>query len=249
MVRISRKSQDLVGRQFNNWIVLKECEHRNKYGKRLWLCECQCPNKTLREITTGDLLRGKPKSCGCLNTTLRLKALRENSLNKYMFTENECIIIANNTGHEFYIDIEDYEKIKNYPWYETQRGYLATSINKKTIFLHQFIMGTVNSTEKNIVVDHIYHDSNGLNGYYDNRKSSLRITTQMNNTFNRTISSSNTSGKKGVSWSKSEGKWKAYISYNHKRIHLGTFIKYEDAVKAREEAEDKYFGEYQYKEI
>ena len=31
-----------------------------------------------------------------------------------------------------------------------------------------------------------------------------------------------------------------------KTTSLGSFIKFEDAVKARKEAEDKYYGEYKY---
>ena len=32
----------------------------------------------------------------------------------------------------------------------------------------------------------------------------------------------------------------------HKQIHLGTFKNKEDAIKARKEAEMKYFGEHRY---
>ena len=38
----------------------------------------------------------------------------------------------------------------------------------------------------------------------------------------------------------------AYIAIDKKQIHLGLFDKFEDAVKARKEAEDKYFGEWSY---
>lgn len=51
----------------------------------------------------------------------------------------------------------------------------------------------------------------------------------------------NTSGHKGVSWCKSKGMWEAYISVHNKRIHLGRYHNIDDAVKARIEAEEKYF--------
>lgn len=51
----------------------------------------------------------------------------------------------------------------------------------------------------------------------------------------------NTSGHKGVSWCKSKGMWEAYISIHNKRIHLGRYHNIDDAVKARVEAEEKYF--------
>jgi len=52
----------------------------------------------------------------------------------------------------------------------------------------------------------------------------------------------NTSGIKGVSWSKRDRKWVAYISFQQKQIHLGCFDKLEDAAAARKEAEEKYFA-------
>lgn len=41
---------------------------------------------------------------------------------------------------------------------------------------------------------------------------------------------------------KSKGMWRARISKDKQEIHLGLFETFEDAVKAREEAELKYFG-------
>ena len=53
---------------------------------------------------------------------------------------------------------------------------------------------------------------------------------------------SNTSGHKGVYFHKTAWKYCAYITVQSKRIHLGLYDSYEDAVKAREEAEKKYFA-------
>lgn len=44
----------------------------------------------------------------------------------------------------------------------------------------------------------------------------------------------------GVSWSKSKNKWQSYIQFKGKRIYLGTFEKFEDAIKARSDAEKIY---------
>ena len=51
----------------------------------------------------------------------------------------------------------------------------------------------------------------------------------------------NTSGVKGVSFSKKHQKYEAYITIKRKRKHLGLFTNIEDARKARELAEEKYF--------
>ena len=38
------------------------------------------------------------------------------------------------------------------------------------------------------------------------------------------------------------GKWVAEIGVNRRKIHLGTFETFEDAIKARKAAEEKYFA-------
>jgi hypothetical protein len=45
----------------------------------------------------------------------------------------------------------------------------------------------------------------------------------------------------GVCWNKHRGKWRAYITVNQKQISLGSFTEKEDAMKARKNAELKYF--------
>ena len=63
---------------------------------------------------------------------------------------------------------------------------------------------------------------------------------------NQSLSVANTSGVTGVSWYKQTGQWRAYIYINKKFNSLGLFNKFEDAVKARKSAEQKYYGEFSY---
>lgn len=51
----------------------------------------------------------------------------------------------------------------------------------------------------------------------------------------------NTSGVTGVSWNSKSSKWCARIGIHKKRITLGYYENKEDAIKARKEAEEKYF--------
>ena len=66
----------------------------------------------------------------------------------------------------------------------------------------------------------------------DNRISNLRESTMSQNASNCIIRSSNTSGYKGVSWNKKKKKWRAYITFNKKRIELGHFS---DPLQAHQE--------------
>lgn len=102
------------------------------------------------------------------------------------------------------------------------------------ILLHRFIMKLSNKDTR--VVDHINHNT------LDNRKSNLRIVTYSQNNMNQ-------KRNRGVSWDKRDKTWHSYININNKRINIGYFKNYDDAVKAREDAEIKYFKEYRYKGV
>lgn len=52
----------------------------------------------------------------------------------------------------------------------------------------------------------------------------------------------NSSGVKGVCFDKDRHLWEAYIHVHKKRIYLGRYSKFEDAVKARKAAEEQYFA-------
>lgn len=51
----------------------------------------------------------------------------------------------------------------------------------------------------------------------------------------------NTSGVKGISWNKSKELWEVYIGIHGKRIHLGRYENFEEAVKVRKRAEEEYY--------
>ncbi|EAE3145070.1 AP2 domain-containing protein, partial [Listeria monocytogenes] len=57
----------------------------------------------------------------------------------------------------------------------------------------------------------------------------------------RKISTRNKSGIKGVRWNEGRKKWEASITFKRNHHFLGRFTKKEDAIKARLEAEEKYF--------
>jgi HNH endonuclease len=77
----------------------------------------------------------------------------------------------------------------------------------------------------------------------DNRVENLRISTPEQNAMNRKICRNNNSGVTGVGLVKS-GRYRARITVNKKEMNLGTFKTKEEAIKARKDAEVKYFGEW-----
>lgn len=87
-------------------------------------------------------------------------------------------------------------------------------------------------------IDH--KDTNPLNNRIDN----LRISNRSQNMANGKIKTTNTSGVKGVTLNKATGKYQAYITVNRKMYHLGFFDTLEEAKAIRQEAHEKYFGEF-----
>ena len=61
------------------------------------------------------------------------------------------------------------------------------------------------------------------------------------NTIRSKIRKDNTSGVKGVNWYKPTNKWVAHITFQKKKYTLGYYTNIEDAIKARKNAENKFF--------
>lgn len=57
----------------------------------------------------------------------------------------------------------------------------------------------------------------------------------------RKLNSNNTSGVRGVSYSKNKKKWVAYLKLQNRNISLGTFNTKEEAIEARLRGEEKYY--------
>jgi hypothetical protein len=76
------------------------------------------------------------------------------------------------------------------------------------------------------------HQIDHIDGVRSNNVwSNLRSATLKQNLENLSLAKNNTSGFRGVSWDKKEKKWRAYITHNKKRIHLGYFNTAEEAAQ------------------
>ncbi len=226
----------MTGYKYGRLTVLKRIGTHN--GSPLWECICECGK--LKNVTTRDLKTGTTSSCGCLKDERLLNYNHtKKKYNKYDLS-GEYGIGYTSKGEEFYFDLEDYEKIKDYCWLINNRGYVSCTVRKnkkaKHILMHKIILNSPNNED----VDHI----NGIKSRNDNRKSNLRKCSHQMNMCNYTKPKNNTSGVTGVSWCNTHLIWKSYITFQNKRINLGSFNNFDDAVKERLLAEKKYFGEY-----
>jgi hypothetical protein len=72
----------------------------------------------------------------------------------------------------------------------------------------------------------------------------MRLATTQQNNINQKRSIRNKSGRKGVSWFKRDGKWKAVITHDGQQSFLGYFDDKEDAYAAYCEKAKEMFGEF-----
>ena len=241
--------EDLTGKTFGRLTVIRQIDDyvdSKGHHKARWECECSCSEHNKTFTTGSDLKSGKAQSCGCLHAeSAKLMGEKMRQRNKYDLSGSCGTGWTCNTNREFYFDFEDYDIIKNYHWNEkTPEGYIVTTIWKNNkpsqVFMHRLIMQENGYDITDSDVDHKNHKT------YDNQKSNLRVCEHYKNIIATKTYSNNTSGRKGVSWDKEKNKWAVYITYNKKTKFIGRYENFEDAVKAREEAEKIYHQEFHY---
>lgn len=240
------KFQDLTGKTFGRLKVLRRAEDYispKGYHRTQWLCECSCEKKTQLVVIGNNLIKGSTRSCGCIHDERASELGKSQKKFNTYIDKGDYYDVLTDKGKHFFIDKEDKEKVDMYYWEFNNQGHVVHRLHPsgKFLLLHRIIMGAKDGE----IVDHKTHPDYP-NPIIDNRKSNLRITTSLNNSRNKCKTKANTSGVTGVSWCKRNQKWCAQIGVNRKTIHLGYFDNLQNAAKARKEAEEKYFKEFQY---
>lgn len=128
------------------------------------------------------------------------------------------------------VDSEDYAYLNQFSWYKHHCGYALAQIEGEKVFMHRLIMGA----KKGEVIDHINRNT------YDNRRENLRFANKRVNSINRNTQKNNTTGYKGIHFLKKNKKFETYIWNFGKKIGLGYFSTFEEALKARKKAEIEY---------
>lgn len=230
------KVEDLTDRIFEKLKVIERTDN-DKNRKACWVCQCECGNIVI--VRGSDLKRGHTTSCGCRQKSIvTTTGFNNKKYNQYDLS-GEYGIGYTFSSKEFYFDLEDYDKIKDYCWsIDNQNGYvMAKDKNNRIIKMHRLVM---NCMDDDLDVDHVKHKT------FDNRKSELRIITRSHNCMNHNIRCDNKSGVSGVYYDRTYDKYLVTIGVNNQNIYLGCFSDFNKAVKVRKEAEEKYFEKYSY---
>lgn len=204
------------GTKIARWTVLSEI----KLGrKRYYKCRCECG--TERNVQASALENGRTKSCGCLRTDL-VKARAEDLTGKRF---GRLVVLHKDEGRSgFWVCQCDCGKITS---------VIAKSLRKKE-----------GGTQSCGCIQREFATKQGAKSIQSNSKERVELSAAYNTNvqiLKSGLFKNNVSGHKGVWWDEKRQKWEAFIQIHGKRKHLGRYNKYEDAVKARQRAEEEYF--------
>lgn len=203
---------DLTGQKFGRLVVASFAGRRTIGGetRRLWLCQCDCGHECT--VAAKSLLIGYTTSCGCakvVGVTSHGKAgTAEHSIWKSM---NQRCSNPNDTGYPRYgaRGIKVCER-----WRDSFENFLAD-------------MGP--RPDPKLTLERVDNEAS----YAPDNCVWATRTAQILNTRPK---NTNRSGIVGVHWNAKEGKWRAQISINYKKIALGRFTRIEDAKGAYDKA-------------
>jgi hypothetical protein len=137
------------------------------------------------------------------------------------------------------VDDEDFDYLNQFRWHTIKgpRNVFYARRCVKPRLMHRIILKAHNG----VIVDH--KDRNGLN----NKKSNLRLCTELQNNRNSIMHTDNKSGFKGVCFDynhRGSKQWVAQICINRKIKKIGYYSTKEAAAYAYDEAAKLYFGEF-----
>jgi hypothetical protein len=137
-----------------------------------------------------------------------------------IIVEGETARVILSTGGEAYIDATDAPLVSGYRWLRLDINghvyagrWVREAGKQRIILMHRAITGA----QKGKIVDH--KDRCGLN----NRRANLRIATYTLNAANSRLYKSNTTGFKGVTFSKKKRKFVAKIEIGAITKHIGYY--------------------------
>jgi hypothetical protein len=149
-----------------------------------------------------------------------------------------CKSIPLTRGYAALVDDSDYDDLIRWKWLYIGSGYAARFVilngQKKLLYLHRYLL----NAQPDQRVDHISGER------LDDRRENLRLVTRSQNQQNRKCPTGTSSGKKGVSWNKTQRKWHVRISVNGTRIHLGYYNDLETAAQLYDAAARHFFNGY-----
>lgn len=206
---MKRKIHIYKGQQFGYLKILEELPP--KKWIRYVLAQCVCGK--IKTYPLYPLVSGKTKSCGCRKCFKH--GLSNSRLWKTWYYMKERCCNPKASSYNLYgakgIRVcEEWLDFENFYQWSIDNGYKEEIKNGRNIYTLDRINGNKNYCPDN-----------------------CRWTTYRQQNCNHKLLCTNTSGYRGVSWSKKENKWICVISINNKSKRIGCYKTQKDAVMAR----------------
>ena len=222
------RREDLAGMRFDHLVVLKRDETK-KSTHSYWICRCDC-GKTCSVAGT-HLKSGHTKSCGCYRRKKQVHGWLDLTGKRYgrlqvlgTWNNRSADLSPVKEGGSFAEGGKS--RAQADLWLcKCDCGNLCVCQKENLRFGKTRSCGCLRQEQRKVNMRNAIH-------FTEN--------TCLERIASRKEASNNTSGHRGV-YRRENGKWRASIGFQGKVYNLGTFIDYEDAVKARVEAEKKYY--------
>lgn len=117
--------------------------------------------------------------------------------------------------------------------YTDPKGYRYIKVDGRRYAAHRIIWCMNHREWPNGLIDHRNQNPS------DNRADNLRVASRSINAKNTKLREDNTSGVMGVCWHKNKKRWVVRINSNRKRVELGSYKTFKEAVAVRRGAEVK----------
>jgi len=218
------KKLNLIGKKFGRLLVVRK-KGITRFREILWKCQCDCGNTSV--VLARSLVSGNTRSCGCLLSEATAKRTFKHGMTKtrlYRIWGQMNYRCSNPNDHQY----------KNYGG----KGVIVCDEWKKD-FLAFKDWADSNGYNDILTIDRI--DSSRS---YEPKN--CRWLSNKENSRLAMIQKPPIGKYKGVSMHKPTNKWRAYITVNHKQIHLGLYKNRKEAAKAYNEAAKTYHGETAY---
>lgn len=217
---------DLSGKQFGKWTVIEFAGEDSRKNSK-WLCKCGCG--TERIVSRRSLVSRESKSCGC--AVKEMDRSKENNSNyKHGMSYNAL--------YHVYTGMKDRctnTKACQYPYYGGRGIKLCEEWADEKNGRRNFFEWAINSGYKEgLSIDRI--DVNG-----DYSPENCHWTDKGFQSFNQRKRKSKL-GVRGVYFRESTKRYLVSIGENGKQHYIGSYKELIEAIKARQEAEMKYYG-------
>lgn len=222
-----QRAASISGETFGNVTALTRLGRKHNTG--VWTCRCSCGKEFVCQ--ENNLKSGNTKSCGCVHGIFVSKPLAHATL---------LVLVNYNTNTGIFTRRVDGKNCKagaTIGFVDQSTGYVRVCVEGQRFYGHILAWFYMTGEKPKKQIDH--RDTVRTN----NRWHNLRQATQTQQNANRKVNVIGASRFKGLT-PLPNGRWRAQIGIDYKRLRLGDFDSEEYAAKVYDSAARKLFGEF-----